>query len=169
MLDKEREQALKEYYESKMQQLASQMKASDTKAAQLFEQYSSLLKALEDKELERNLLLDQVKVSNQAVKESKEDLGIFLLSFVYLLLFYTHNYAESTRSNYDTQLRMLSELALEREEKIQSVEAENGAVKGCKVACGKCKTWNTIEWLLTEGRGGQRCAKGNHPLTTFMV
>lgn len=98
MLDKEREQALKEYYESKMQQLASQMKASDTKAAQLFEQYSSLLKALEDKELERNLLLDQVKVSNQAVKESKEDLGILLLSlciYYYFILTITQRAQEA--------------------------------------------------------------------------
>lgn len=149
-LDKESEQALREHYEAKMQQLASQMKASDSKAVQLFEQYSSLLKALEEKEVERNFLLDQVKVSSQAAKEVKDDL-------------------ESTRTNYDAQLRMLSELTLSREEKIQSLEAENGAVKGCKVSCGKCKTWNTIEWLLNDGRGGQRCVKGNHPLSTFLV
>lgn len=59
-----------------MQNLTTQAKAADAKAVQLFEQYSSLLKALEDKEAERNTLLDQIKAATQEAKVSKEDLGI---------------------------------------------------------------------------------------------
>jgi len=148
--DKEREQALREFYEGKMQHLSAQAKVSDQKAVQLYEQYSSLLKALEEKEVERDNLLEQIKTTTQEGKSSKEDL-------------------ESTRTNYDTQLRLLSDHMVELSEKIVQLEAEGSAIKGCKVACGKCKTWNTIEWLMGEGRAGQRCVKGNHPLSTFML
>jgi hypothetical protein len=59
-----------------MQQLTTQTKSTDAKAVQLFEQYSSLLKALEEKEAERSALLDQIKASSQEIKSSKEELGI---------------------------------------------------------------------------------------------
>jgi hypothetical protein len=72
---------LREFYEGKMQHLTVQAKASDAKAVQLFEQYSSLLKALEDKEAERNSLLDQIKVANQETRVSREDLGILFFPF----------------------------------------------------------------------------------------
>jgi hypothetical protein len=38
-----------------------------------------------------------------------------------------------------------------------------GLISLYKVRCGKCKTWNTIAWLITDGKNGQCCSKGNHP------
>ena len=78
--DREREQALREFYEGKIEHITTQAKASDSKAVQLYEQYSSLLKALEDKEAERNELLDKIKAADQETKTSKEDLGIHYFS-----------------------------------------------------------------------------------------
>jgi DNA repair exonuclease SbcCD ATPase subunit len=34
---------------------------------------------------------------------------------------------------------------------------------GEQVNCGKCGSWNTVQWLITEGGGGKRCCRGNHP------
>ena len=189
--DREREQALREFYEGKIEHITTQAKASDSKAVQLYEQYSSLLKALEDKEAERNELLDKIKAADQETKTSKEDLGIhyfyallFSLSsllYIYIyyivfwgggevsslvvvgsnpagvLFFYIFLYifstsivlvlcrscfiflcfilfcfdvnTESTRTNYDTQLRLLSDHLLELGEKIIQLEAEASAIK----------------------------------------
>lgn len=74
--DKEREQAMQSHYETKIQQLTAQTKASDAKAVQLFEQYSTLLKVIEEKEGERNALLEQIKTSNLEIQTGKDDMGI---------------------------------------------------------------------------------------------
>jgi hypothetical protein len=87
---KEREQALCEFYEGKMQHLTVEVKASDAKAVQLFEQRSSLLKALEDKEAERNFLLERIKVANQETRLCREDLGILFFSPFSPLYLSTH-------------------------------------------------------------------------------
>jgi len=91
---------------------------------------------------------ETLKVELQEANDSKKDAKDDLLS---------------TRKNYELQLQLLTEHLLSINEKLGRYEEEISRLKACRVLCGKCKTWNTIEWLLAEGKNGQRCTRGNHP------
>lgn len=57
----------------------------------------------------------------------------------------------------------LTEHLIHLNEKVAAQEDELETVKSFRVRCAKCKTWNTIGWLMTEGQNGQLCSGGNHP------
>ena len=102
---------MREHYEGKIQQLTNQTKAADAKAMQLFEQYTTLLKTLDEKEKERTTLLEQIKEANQEIKVGKEDMDIlrlfsFLLSFFFLFLsFSSYTFYLTPRKEYENELR----------------------------------------------------------------
>lgn len=70
---------------------------------------------------------------------------------------------ESTKINYEQQLAAMTEHMVKLSDLTSSYEAELETLKSFKVRCGKCKTWNSIAWLLNEGQNGQICSHGNHP------
>jgi len=148
--DKEREKQLSQFYESRVAGLISQAQATDAKVQQLYEQHAGLLRALEEKELEKDNLLTKIKEEMALTQASKDEL-------------------EDTRANYDTQIGVMTEHILQLQENLAKVENEVADLKSYKVFCGKCKAWNTLGWLVTEGKHGQKCIKGNHPVGNFML
>jgi chromosome segregation ATPase len=130
--------------------LVAQAHGADAKVAQLHDQHAGLLRALEVKEREKEVLLGKIHDANNFTQAVKDDL-------------------HDTRTNYDQQIKILSEHILEMQDKVGKFESALSDMKSHKILCSKCKAWNTLEWLITEGRQGQRCIKGNHPVPTFMV
>jgi len=135
--DKEREEQLKQYYDEKYNQLTKQLQLADTKAMELFKAKQQLEEQL------------------QTVLKEKESLEKQNRTFADEL--------ETTRKNYETQLNVMTEHVVQLNDKLSQYEAELSSLKACKVKCGKCKQWNTIGWLLTEGKNGAKCSGGNHP------
>jgi hypothetical protein len=59
-------------------------------------------------------------------------------------------------------MTMLTEHITIMNEKLANQSEQISSMKSSKVFCGKCKKWNTIEWLITEGKNGAKCIGGNH-------
>jgi protein phosphatase 1 regulatory subunit 21 len=144
MEDKAREADMRRYYEDKFTHLKSQLELADKSGLELISKSAKLEQTLEDAVSERDLLQQQISATNDRILRSKEEL-------------------ETTRENYEAQLKLLTEHLVSLNEKIGTYEEELSQIKSFKVKCGKCSGWNTVGWLMTEGKMGQRCSKGNHP------
>jgi hypothetical protein len=142
--DKKREEELKKYYEDKYNQFYGQLQVADKKAMDLFKKKQSLEEKLKQMMNEREVKEKELDQLSAKQKSTQEDL-------------------DTTRTNYEGQLQMMSEHLIGLSDKIGKYEAELAYLKESKVRCGKCKTWNTISWLITDGKNGQCCSKGNHP------
>jgi len=63
----------------------------------------------------------------------------------------------------ESQIKLLSDHLVELTDKIRKYEDELTVIKSHRVRCGKCKTWNTVGWLIDKGQNGRFCSRGNHP------
>jgi len=142
--DREREARFKQYYLEKYAQLESQLHVADSKALDLFSRKEKLEQLLSQTKEERDTLQEQLRILKTTAIQSTDAL-------------------ESTKNNYDQQLTYLTDHVIEVNEKMTRFREEIDTIKKFKVRCGKCKTWNPIEWLMTEGKNGRYCSKGNHP------
>jgi len=142
--DRERESKLKQYYLEKYAQLESQLQMSDSKALDLFARKEKLEHILQQTKEERDTLQEQLRTLKTTALQSTDAL-------------------ESTKINYEQQLTCMSEHVIVLNENITRLREEIDQVKKFKVRCGKCKTWNTMEWLMSEGKNGRFCSQGNHP------
>jgi len=142
--DREREAKLKQYYLEKYAQLESQLHMADSKAVDLFARKEKLEQLYQQTKEERDALQEQLQNLKSATFQSVDAL-------------------ESTKINYEQQQQVLSDHVIELREKMTRYQEEIDTIKKFKVRCGKCKTWNTVEWLMTEGKNGRYCSKGNHP------
>eukprot|EP01122_Echinamoeba_exundans_P016035 TRINITY_DN800_c0_g2_i1.p1 TRINITY_DN800_c0_g2~~TRINITY_DN800_c0_g2_i1.p1 ORF type:complete len:818 (+),score=187.01 TRINITY_DN800_c0_g2_i1:470-2923(+) len=140
--DKEREQQVKRFYEEKYVNMRAIVEATDRKALDLMERTKSLETRLADAVRERDSLQSKMSEISTTLGRSKEEL-------------------DTTRENYESQLKLMTEHLVSLNEKIGGYEEQLSTLHNCKVRCGKCSTWNTIHWLITEGKMGQRCSKGN--------
>jgi len=150
VVDQEREKALKEFFEGRLNALIAQAQAADSKAMKLHEQHSQLLLAMSEKERELETVSKQMQEASGLTREAKTEL-------------------EDTKNNYESQISIMSEEIIRVTEATGRMNLELDTIKGHKVMCGKCKAWNSVEWLITEGKGGQRCIKANHPVSNFML
>jgi len=140
---KTREETVHEFYESKMKQLLQQMKLLDKKAMQIYSARSLTVKQLKECTEERDGLDKKILALQQQLEDLKED-------------------SESTKVTLEQQLSVFSEHISNQKDVLSKLQDEIDNLKSHRVFCGKCKTWNTVGWLLTEGKNGQRCSKGNH-------
>eukprot|EP01125_Pyxidicula_operculata_P022789 TRINITY_DN9579_c0_g1_i1.p1 TRINITY_DN9579_c0_g1~~TRINITY_DN9579_c0_g1_i1.p1 ORF type:complete len:850 (-),score=239.02 TRINITY_DN9579_c0_g1_i1:23-2572(-) len=134
--DKEREQKLKQFYEDKCSQLQSQLKLVDDKVIEMMNRKEFLEQQVESSKQEKSKLQTKLSLLTETL--------------------------ESTSNNYESQLKVLTEHVVDLNEKITRDELELETIKAQKVKCGKCKAWNTIGWLVTEGNFGSVCSGGNH-------
>jgi protein phosphatase 1 regulatory subunit 21 len=141
--DKERENNIRQFYESKIHHLTGQVQIADAKAVELYETYQHTAEELKKLHDERDLLQKKIEQTANEVSTAKEDL-------------------EVTRKNYEQQMNVLTEHITNMNDRVARQEDQLDFVKASKVYCGKCKKWNTIAWLLEEGKNGQRCSGGNH-------
>jgi len=105
---------------------------------------------------------EQLEKQLKQVKDERDEIRL-KLSQINSRVFRSQADLESTTNSYKEQLAVLSDHVIELNEKLTTVTDELETIKKYKIRCGKCKTWNTIEWLLTEGKNGRYCSKGPHP------
>jgi len=142
--DLDREESVRRFYEQRTQQFQSKVDAVDKKNVELYQQALELEKRLKDSVAQRDALKQELDTTVLRVATGSEEL-------------------ETTRANYDQQLKTLTEHMVGLSDKIGEYEEQLSVLKNSTVRCGKCKAWNTIEWLMGEGKMGQRCSHGNHP------
>ena len=128
--DREREELIRKHYEAKSQQLLAQIQAADEKALEIS---TRLQRELDLSQQERNSLRKQLADSTEALRAAKEDL-------------------ELTRSNYEGNIKVLSENLIEKTERLARKENEAAQLRGAKTTCPKCRTILTIDALLKQGR-----------------
>lgn len=144
LADKELEQQLKRFYEEKYISLRAQVEATDRKALEFLSRVRALEARLEAATKERDDLQFKITQTSSDLGRNKEEL-------------------DTTRDNYEAQLKLMTEHLVGLNDRIGGYEESLSTLHNCKVRCGKCSTWNSVQWLLTEGKMGQRCSKGNHP------
>ncbi|KAH3732311.1 protein phosphatase 1 regulatory subunit 21 [Pelomyxa schiedti] len=142
--DRERENSLRKYYDSQIVHLTSQLQAADAKAVRLHE---NMHKAQDEIELlvrKRTDACAQLESANSQL---------------------TNN--EATKAAYEKQMQLLTETYIGLSEQVAQREAELRDIKSCQVQCAKCKVWNSVGYLVTDGKKGNQCSKGNHTTLTF--
>eukprot|EP01121_Diplochlamys_sp_Union-15-3_P022524 TRINITY_DN961_c0_g2_i4.p1 TRINITY_DN961_c0_g2~~TRINITY_DN961_c0_g2_i4.p1 ORF type:complete len:127 (-),score=14.95 TRINITY_DN961_c0_g2_i4:35-415(-) len=122
----------------------------DNKVMELYTKRKLLETKLNESQLEEEKLKLALEVSNKAVKDSKDEIV-------------------SIQKSYEQQHQVLTEHLIILNEKISKFEMELTNLKSHKVKCAKCSAWNTLEWITTEGRFGQKCCRGNHTIINFSV
>eukprot|EP01103_Thecamoeba_quadrilineata_P000454 TRINITY_DN10393_c0_g1_i1.p1 TRINITY_DN10393_c0_g1~~TRINITY_DN10393_c0_g1_i1.p1 ORF type:complete len:545 (-),score=128.72 TRINITY_DN10393_c0_g1_i1:65-1666(-) len=142
--EKERETQLKKFYDSKLYQTRIQLTVADSKALELQDEAIELEKKLEESISNNQHLTSRVDSIQIELSNAKDDLDL-------------------TRTNYESQLKVLTEHVLSHNDQIHQMKDRLAILKSHRVYCGRCHTWNTVEWLISEGRNGQRCKGGNHP------
>lgn len=113
--DREREQALKKFYETRVDQLMSQIKEADRKAVELHEEYTKAVNSLASLVTQRDELQNKLSVAEKALAASKDEL-------------------ESTRSNYEQQMKLLSEHLVTLNEKIMAQEEQIGSIRSAQAS-----------------------------------
>eukprot|EP01116_Phalansterium_solitarium_P008464 TRINITY_DN2236_c0_g1_i2.p1 TRINITY_DN2236_c0_g1~~TRINITY_DN2236_c0_g1_i2.p1 ORF type:complete len:726 (+),score=339.47 TRINITY_DN2236_c0_g1_i2:222-2399(+) len=141
--DRQREAALRQHYEAKLNQLLSQVRLADGVAVRLHAALSALHQDYRQCQAQRDAMSKHAEQTDQRELLAKEDL-------------------EVTRRNYDDQMKLLSEHISALNDSVANYEDQLDALRNSRVQCAKCKTWNTIQWLLNEGLNGRRCSGGNH-------
>jgi hypothetical protein len=142
--EKEREEQLKRFYEQRVQQFQAKIDATDKKNVELYQQTLDLERRIKETVAQREALRADLDAAGKRALVGNDEL-------------------ETTRANYDSQLKMLTEHMVSLSDKIAMYEEQLSTLKNSTVRCGKCKAWNSIEWLMGEGKMGQRCSHGNHP------
>lgn len=142
--DLDREAQLKRHYEQRVQQYQTKIDSTDRRNMELYQQMQDLERKLKDAIAQREDLKHDLEASVKRGASGMDEL-------------------ETTRANYDQQLKMLTEHMVGLSDKISLYEEQLSVLKNSTVRCGKCKAWNSIEWLMGEGKMGQRCSHGNHP------
>jgi len=143
-VDKEREEAMKRYFASKLVHLQSQVTQADTRATHLLAENERAAAAITLSQGSCRQLQAALATADEKRKETMEEL-------------------ESTRVNYEGQIAMLTEQCIQLSDQSQRLDQERKKLKSHKVQCGRCKNWNSVNWLVTKGANGQICQKGQHP------
>eukprot|EP01114_Cavostelium_apophysatum_P024359 TRINITY_DN9509_c0_g1_i1.p1 TRINITY_DN9509_c0_g1~~TRINITY_DN9509_c0_g1_i1.p1 ORF type:complete len:996 (+),score=291.75 TRINITY_DN9509_c0_g1_i1:115-3102(+) len=141
--DLERETAMKMFYDQKLKTLSSQLQSADDKAVKCYHAYRYSKKQLELMQQDRDQAHSSLQDVQRRLDSSLEDMN-------------------TTRKNYDEQMNVLTEHMTIQNERIAQQDNETGSIMNSKVLCTKCKKWNTVRWLMNEGKNGQRCSSGNH-------
>jgi len=141
--DLEREAALKMYYDSKLQTLSHQVQQADDKAIKCYNAYKQAKSRLAQIQNEKNELTNNLMESKQKLESSMEDMT-------------------TTKKSYEEQMNVLTEHMSIQNERIAQLDNEMGGILNSKVYCTKCKKWNAVKWLISEGKNGQKCSGGNH-------
>jgi len=89
-LDSQREKDIKHYYETKLEQLVSQVKEADDKAMKFHEEYEKALSNLEIAVEEKRELKEKLQIAEEQLQSTKDEL-------------------ELTRANYEAQMKLFSE------------------------------------------------------------
>jgi protein phosphatase 1 regulatory subunit 21 len=113
--DKKREEELKKYYEDKYNQFYGQLQVADKKAMDLFKKKQSLEEKLKQMMNEREVKEKELDQLSAKQKSTQEDL-------------------DTTRTNYEGQLQMMSEHLIGLSDKIGKYEAELAYLKESKVS-----------------------------------
>jgi DNA repair exonuclease SbcCD ATPase subunit len=103
--DKEREKALKKFYEARVDQLMSQVKEADRKAVDLHAEYAKAVDSLASLVTQRDELQGKLTVVQNKLTSAKDEL-------------------ESTRRNYEQQMKVFSEHIVTLNDKILAQEEE---------------------------------------------
>eukprot|EP01130_Rhizamoeba_saxonica_P010269 TRINITY_DN4201_c0_g4_i1.p1 TRINITY_DN4201_c0_g4~~TRINITY_DN4201_c0_g4_i1.p1 ORF type:complete len:412 (-),score=106.29 TRINITY_DN4201_c0_g4_i1:49-1125(-) len=138
-----REEEIKEFYKNNTKQLHQQLKKLDEKALEYMVRAEELEISLATAIAEKDQYKAEAENASQDKKNAVDELN-------------------TTRSSLEQQLELLSEHLVHQNDKISDYEEELSTLKNCRVRCGKCKTWNTIAWLMKEGKNGRYCSRGNH-------
>eukprot|EP01127_Copromyxa_protea_P016697 TRINITY_DN5002_c0_g1_i1.p1 TRINITY_DN5002_c0_g1~~TRINITY_DN5002_c0_g1_i1.p1 ORF type:complete len:844 (-),score=242.92 TRINITY_DN5002_c0_g1_i1:70-2334(-) len=142
--DKEREKQLKQYYQDHTNQLTALLKSADARAIETFARQEELERKIQAIKNEREEVIKKLEAAKNATGTVVEEL-------------------ETTKKNYEQQLSVLTEHVVQMTQKLSQTQDELESVKAFKVRCGKCQTWNTIEWLMANGKNGRYCSRGAHP------
>jgi DNA repair exonuclease SbcCD ATPase subunit len=113
--DREREQALKKFYETRVDQLMSQIKEADRKAIELHEEYTKAVNSLSSLVTQRDELQNKLAVAEKALAASKDEL-------------------DSTRRNYEQQMKVLSEHIVTLNEKIMAQEEQISTIRNVQAS-----------------------------------
>lgn len=138
------ETRLEKHYADKLSSLNNTLRLSDSRVVEMFQHQERLEKQIAQLKIDKEELMKNLQSAFMQHSLSVDD-------------------HDTTKENYDQQLNILSDHVVQLTQKIAATEDQLDALKACKVRCGRCKTWNTIEWLITEGKNGQLCSRGNHP------
>ncbi|EGC30288.1 hypothetical protein DICPUDRAFT_157996 [Dictyostelium purpureum] len=147
LTDKERENEMKIYYENKITQLLNKISNIDAKAIRYYDQYQILLKKGGASQQELDSTVEQLKNAKDELKNTKDEL-------------------EVTRVNYDQQMRYLTEQFISLNENVSSLDGQINKIKQHKVSCGKCKAWNSLDYIFSPNNQGLYCSKG-HPILSI--
>jgi len=140
----EREEAMKKYYAGKLSHIQSQCNAADARATELLRENERAAQAYNSVQV----TVRQLEAALAAVETCQEE---------------TLAELETARVNYEGQIKLLTEQCIELSEQSQRLDKERKTLKSHKVLCGRCKSWNSVAWLIQKGQNGQICSKGNHP------
>ena len=144
MQDREREGALKQHFNTQKAQLLSRLEEVDEKALKYHQEYAKLCEALAQARAEIQVQEEQIASSQVVQAKASSDL-------------------ESTRRNYEDQMRLMTEHFMSLNDKVGKQEDSLERLRSHKVHCARCGTWNTVAWLTgPEGLNGRRCSHGNH-------
>eukprot|EP01117_Protostelium_nocturnum_P007596 TRINITY_DN2721_c0_g1_i1.p1 TRINITY_DN2721_c0_g1~~TRINITY_DN2721_c0_g1_i1.p1 ORF type:complete len:985 (-),score=449.99 TRINITY_DN2721_c0_g1_i1:37-2991(-) len=117
--DKERERALKEFYDFKLEKVTSQMALLDARSIQLFHAYKQSLSKLQKVVEEKQKMESKLNESDGKLTMAKEDLDL-------------------TRKNYEQQMNLFTEHITSQSETISTQETEIFALKNMlKASKGK--------------------------------
>jgi len=141
--DKERENELRKFFETKINNATTQLYIAETKISRLTGQYSKTKEDLKKLTEERDKLQKELEAVQLNSKNLKEE-------------------TETTKFTYEEQMNVLTEFISGQNEKISTQTEVLNEIKRSRVYCGRCKRWNTLEWLLDQGQNGKKCSGGNH-------
>eukprot|EP00698_Gefionella_okellyi_P022905 TRINITY_DN7684_c0_g3_i1.p2 TRINITY_DN7684_c0_g3~~TRINITY_DN7684_c0_g3_i1.p2 ORF type:complete len:707 (+),score=149.55 TRINITY_DN7684_c0_g3_i1:470-2590(+) len=144
MPEQDREQQLCAHFNERVTTLMQQSRMADSKAVEFQVEWQRAVKRLEQTTRDRADALRKYKEALDELERTKDEL-------------------QTIRDNYESQIGVLSDHTVTMTTALQQRSEEVESIKSSKVHCERCKQWNTVRWLITEGGNGKRCAGGNHP------
>jgi hypothetical protein len=140
----DREAALSAHFEHRLAAMRRRVQTADSKAIAVFSQYREAVNQLTALGQERAKHYAMLARHKQAMTRARDEL-------------------DTTRASYAKQMQVLTEQLLSMQARVAEEEDAAAKLRGAQVHCATCGAWNSISWLLAEGKGGQRCSGGNHP------
>lgn len=135
---------VRQHFEQKLQQLNLQLQAAQDKAAKFYKERQTALEQVITTAEERDSIQQALERKTEDGRKVVEDL-------------------ETTKLNYEKQLKMFSETFIQKETQLQNILA-------FKVICKKCKGANSLQWLFSEdGNNGTRCQFKGCKIDTFVM
>jgi uncharacterized coiled-coil DUF342 family protein len=135
---------VRQHFEQKLQQLNVQLQAAQDKATKFFKERQTALEHVVTTAEERDSIQQALERKTEDARKVVEDL-------------------ETTKQNYEKQLKMFSETFIQKETQLQNILA-------FKVICKKCKGPNSLQWLFSEdGKNGTRCQFKGCRIDTFLM